>query len=625
MRIVVIDFETFFTNVKDARGIPYSLTHHSTESYVRHEWFEAHGAAIKWNKDTPARWYDERQLREVLKSEDWSDVFLLSHHANFDHLILSHHYSVAPRMSGCTLSMARLLLGNHISVSLDSVRQQFGLPVKRTPYHLFKGKRWRELSDEIRQQVADGACDEVESIWTLFGILSKQFPSEEYSVVDTTIKMFTQPVLRADTELLAQIWEKEESDKSRRLADLGVSAIELQSSDRFADLIRAEGIEPETKEGPERKDGSRGIIYAFAKTDYFMEELLEHENPRVRALAEARIGQKSTLMQTRAETLGWMASRGYLCVYLRYAGAHTTRWSGGDKTNFQNFKKPDPDLPPDENPNIRDAILAPEGYVLIKPDCSQIECRLLNFVAGQHDVIERFRNGEDPYVNVASAFYGYPVNKRDHPTERQCGKVLELQAGYGSGGDKIRHTLRTKTKSKILLTPEEGIKARDAYRDTHTAVVDLWKQGGRMLARLAGGPPTTWGPCEVRNHRIVLPNKTELIYDTLEFHRPESEEETKTDWDREGWWRLRTRRGWTKMYGAKLVENLIQALARVVVSQAMLRVVQMGYRVVSMEHDSLWILIPEQNAEEHAERCRLELCRGVPWLPGLPLDAEVTQ
>jgi DNA polymerase len=591
---------------------------------VRHEWFEAHGAAIKWSRDAPARWYDERQLREVLKNEDWSDVMLVAHHMQFDGLILSHCYGVVPKHYGCTLSMARLLLGNHISVSLDSVRKQFGFPEKRTPYGLFKSKKWKELDDQTRTLVADGACDECESIWKLFGLLSKQFPAEEYQVVDTTLRMFVNPVLRADTELLATIWEKEEREKSIRLADLGVSAADLQSSERFAALLRHEGIEPETKEGGERKDGTRAIIYAFAKTDYFMEELLEHENPRVRALAEARIGQKSTLMQTRAETLGWMANRGPLCVYLRYAGAHTTRWSGGDKTNFQNFKKPDPDLPPDENPNIRDAILAPEGCVLIKPDCSQIECRLLNFVAGQDDVIERFRNGEDPYVNVASAFYGYPVNKHDHPTERQCGKVLELQAGYGSGGDKIRHTLRVKTKGKILLTPEEGIKARDVYRDTHLAVQDLWRQGGRMLARLAGGPPTTWGPCEVRNHRIILPNKIELIYDTLEFYRPESEEEIKTDWDREGWWRLRTRRGWTKMYGAKLVENLIQALARVVVSQAMNRVVQMGYRVVSMEHDSLWILIPEQNAKEHAERCRLEMCRDVPWLPGLPLDAEVT-
>jgi hypothetical protein len=332
MRIVVIDFESFFTDEKDARGVPYTLSRMTTENYVRHAWFEAHGAAIKWGKDCDARWYDERQLREVLKNEDWSDVMLVAYHMQFDGLILSHCYSVVPRLYGCALAMARLLLGNHISVSLDSVRQQFNLPAKRTPYNLFKGKHWRELDYNTQRLVAEGACDEVESIWTLFGLLSKRFPTEEYQVIDTTVRMFTQPVLRADTALLAQIWEREENEKSTRLADLGVCAAELQSADRFAELLRDEGVEPETKEGGARKDGSPPKqIYAFAKTDPFMEGLLENDDPRVRALAEARLGQKSTLMQTRAETLGWMASRGPLCVYLRYAGAHTTRWSGGDK------------------------------------------------------------------------------------------------------------------------------------------------------------------------------------------------------------------------------------------------------------------------------------------------------
>jgi len=596
---------------------------------VRHEWFEAHGAAIKWSKNTPARWYDERQLREVLKSEDWSDVFLLSHHANFDHLILSHHYSVAPRMSGCTLSMARLLLGNHISVSLDSVRQQFGLPVKRTPYHLFKGKHWRELSDEIRQQVADGACDEVESIWTLFGILSKQFPSEEYSVVDTTIKMFTQPVLRADTELLAAIWEREEREKSARLADLHVGAADLQSSDRFADLLRAEGIEPETKEGPERKDGSRGIIYAFAKTDYFMEKLLEHDNPRVRALAEARIGQKSTLMQTRAETLGWMASRGPLCVYLHYAGAGTLRPSGGDGANWLNFKR---------GSDIRRAILAPEGYMLAPADASQIECRCLHYLAGGPDepVIQKFRAKEDPYVDLASRFYKETVYKpkQDDPrkaemeAKRGMGKQGRLMCGYGAAGSQFKKTAHNGLYGPpVEISLEEANEFVALYREDNPSIcakgTGYWAQAGRMLARLAGGETVQWGPLAVRDHRIYLPNGCPLIYDTLEYHKWDGEEPCR-EFEREGWWRVKTKRGWKKMWGAKLVQNICEAVAGTIVKQAMSRITRKGYRVLNWPYDELLCLVPKENAEEHAERCRLELCRDVSWLPGLPLDAEVT-
>ncbi len=327
MRIVVIDFESFFS-----RADGYTLEKLSTEAYIRNAKFQAHGAAVKWSADIPARWYDERQLRHVLKEEDWSDTLLVSHHAQFDHFILSQHYGVHPRGFGCTLSMARLLLGNHISVSLDSVRKQYGLAAKITPYGKMDGRHWDEMDEATRTQVAEGSCDEVESIWRLFhkfiapeGLSSPGgFPLEELKTIDLTVRMFVEPRLVGDVDMLADLWESENKRKRNALDDLGVTAAELQSADKFAKLLEAEDIDPETK------PGKRGDIYCFAKTDQFMRDLLEDDNPRVRALAEARLGQKSTLLQTRAATLGYMATRGPLPVYLRYAGAHTTRWSGGD-------------------------------------------------------------------------------------------------------------------------------------------------------------------------------------------------------------------------------------------------------------------------------------------------------
>lgn len=606
MKIITFDAETFFDTTTG-----YSLKSMSTESYIRDPRFKCHGAAIKWEESTLPQWYDESRLRYILAQENWNDTAILAHHAHFDLLILSHHYGIRPKFIFDTLSCARLLLGNHLSVGLDSLAKHFNLQAKNVPYKLFDGKHWQDLSRDVQEQITLGCCHDVDLTWQLFKILGKDMPTEEFEVIDQTVRMFTEPVLRADVDLLGKIWMKEDVAKRDRLKRLGISADDLQSADRFAELLRAEGIEPERKAGKSKEDGTPRLIYCFAKTDPFMEELLESEDDRVRTLAEARIGEKSTLLQTRAETLGYMAQRGSLCVYLRMYGAHTTRWSGGDKTNFQNFKKPDPDLPTGE-PSIRDAILPPEGYILAKPDAAQIECRLLNFIAGQWDVIERFRNHEDPYVNVASRFYGYPVNRKDHPTERQVGKVLELQAGYGSGGPKIAATLRT--RAGIILEPHKALEARDAYRDTHPAVVDLWKAGGRMLSRLAGGPPTAWGPTEVRDGRIYLPNGCPLDYRTLEYFRdPEGDQ----------YWRLKTRHGWTKMYGAKLVENLIQALARVIISQAFIRIVRMGYRVVGMEHDSLWILIPQDGKEQwHLNRCAAEIKREPSWLPGIPLDCD---
>jgi hypothetical protein len=229
-------------------------------------------------------------------------------------------------------------------------------------------------------------------------------------------------------------------------------------------------------------------------------------------------------------------------------------------------------------------------------------------------VIDRFRKGEDPYVNVASQYYGYKVNKKDHPTERRVGKVLELQAGYGSGGPKIAATLRV--KAGIILTPEEEPKARDAYRSTHTAVVRLWAEGGRMLSRLAGGPPVVWGPTSVREGRIYLPNGCPLDYRTLEYHKDEEKGDS--------YWRLRTRHGWMKLYGALLVQNVVQGLARVVISQAMIRIARLGYRIVGTEHDSLWVLVPQDGHEpEHMQVIKQEMIRTPSWLPGIPLDCDI--
>lgn len=615
MRAVVFDLECFY-DPKNRRGDPkpYTLSAMTTESFVRDPRWDIHGAAIKWSVSTSATWYDPRELAYILKEEDWSDTFLISHHSNFDHLALSHHYDVHPKMSGCTMSMARLLLGNHIGVSLDSVRSQFGFPQKITPYELMEGQYWRDMNQSTRNQVAAGAVDEVESIWKLFGILMQQgFPTEELEIVDSTIKMFSEPELIGDNAIFAKVWQDESARKQAMLDHLGVTAQELGSNERFISLLLARGIEPEYKPGKPNSDGSEKLIPAFAKTDPFMEELLQNEDDEIRALAEARLGTKSTLLQTRAETLGWMASRGPLCVYLRYAGALTSRWSGGDDTNFQNWTN---------GSEINSAVVAPDGWLIAEPDASQIECRLLNFCAGQWDKVEEFRQGMDPYIGVASAFYKKPINKKDHPDERQLGKIVELQAGYMSGGNKIRSTVRVKSKGKLLLTPAQGVEARDAYRGTHPAVVEYWNEAGRVIIRMANWESFPWGPFRVwcdqstGKRRIILPNGIQLVYDTLNYF---SDPETG---DR--YWRLKTRKGWVKIYSGKLVENVIQALARVVVSQALLRLKKLGYRCKNTKHDSLWLLVPKHDGKlgEHKATILAEMSRTPEWLPGVPLAAE---
>ncbi|MFA5897737.1 MAG: hypothetical protein WC829_01360 [Hyphomicrobium sp.] len=520
--------------------------------------------------------------------------------------------------------MARLLLGNHISVSLDSVRKQFDLPAKITPYNLFKGKRWHELDRATQTQVGDGACDEVESIWKLFNILGKDFPREEFDVVDSTVKMFTEPVLRGDVELLGKIWMDEATKKQSNMASLNVSEADLQSADRFAALLRDEGVEPEMKEGKNKQ------IYCFAKTDPFMRDLLESENDRIRTLAEARLGAKSTIMQTRAETLGWMARRGPLTVYLNYAGAGTLRPSGGDGSNFLNLKRSSP---------IRPALKAPEGYLLGPIDASQIECRVLHYLAGGPDepVIQKFRNDEDPYVDIATQYYNEPIykpkandpRKTEMESKRGLGKQARLMCGYGSGPPKFRSSAKNGLYGPPIDIPlEEAMRFVRLYREQNPSVcahqTGYWSICNfRMLPALAAGRAEQFGPLTIKDHRIFLPNGAMMIYDTLEWHIPAPDEENVREFERDGFWRLKTRAGWKKMWGAKLTQNICEAVSRVIVSQAMIRIKQMGFRTLNWPYDELLLLFPNDGrAEENMERCRQEMIREVPWLPGLPLDAE---
>ena len=379
---------------------------------------------------------------------------------------------------------------------------------------------------------------------------------KNYEVIDTVIRMFVDPVLQADVPMLGKLWTDERDAKLRRMAALGLADdTSLQSADKFAALLEAEGIEVEYKNGKKKQ------IPCFAKNDEFMQELLEHPNERIRTLAEARIGAKSTLLQTRAETLGFMARRGPLCVYLRHAGAGTLRPSGGDGANWLNFKR---------GSAIRRAILAPDGYLLAPVDSSQIEFRVGAYLAGQTDVIEQLRAGEDPYVDIASEFYQEKIYKpaKDDPRrlemeqKRGAGKQAKLMCQYGAAGKQFQKTARAGLYGPpIDMAIEDANRFVKLYRDMSPAMcaknTGYWAQAERMLARLAGGPPIEWGPLTVKDHKIYLPSGQYMVYDSLEYHRPDEDEEIR-DFEADGYWRVRVKSGWKKMWGAKLTQNICE-------------------------------------------------------------------
>lgn len=592
--ILTLDFETYFDD-------EYTLKKLTTEHYVRDPRFEALGVGLRWGHSGQLEWTSHEYVARMLDAIDWDNTAVLMHHAHFDGLILSHHYGIKPRFIYDTLSMARLMLGNHLSVGLESLAGHYDLRGKTVPYEKFKGKHFGDLDDATRQLLAAGCLHDVSLTWDIFQRLAVGFPPEEYQVIDMTVRMFTEPQLIGDVDAFAKVWTFEQQRKRTLMGELAVDRTDLQSSERFASLLRAEGVEPETK------SGKNGPIFAFAKTDDFMQGLLEDDNERIRCLAEARLGLKSTLDQTRAERLGFMATRGPMPLYHSYCAAHTTRWGGGDKVNIQNLKR---------GSDLRKGLVAPAGYTVVKADKAQIECRILNYVAGETDVIERFEKGLDPYTGIASRFYGREITKSD-PAERGVGKQLELSCGYGAGAETIVRTAKRGTYGPpVQLTQAEGLAARDLYRSTHPGVVAYWKQASRHISAIAGCDGTIqWGPLTISTGKISLQG-IPILYPELHFHR---DEETG-----EEFWRYKTRKGWVKIYGGKLVENVVQFMSRVDMSQSLLRILaRTGIRPAQLEHDAAVWVVKDNLVEPFKEVVEVEMTRAPEWLSSIPLACEI--
>ncbi|MCJ5779134.1 DNA polymerase, partial [Klebsiella pneumoniae] len=167
-------------------------------------------------------------------------------------------------------------------------------------------------------------------------------------------------------------------------------------------------------------------------------DLLESDDEAIAALVEARLGLKSSILQSRIERFLSISRRGLLPVPLLYAGATPTRrWSGTDQINLQNLPRSKKGSP---SP-LRQAICAPPGYKLVAADLSQIELRANCWQSGQNDVLELLRTGGDTYADMATAVFGYPVHKDTHPNERFVGKTAVLGCGYQCGAAKFQHML----------------------------------------------------------------------------------------------------------------------------------------------------------------------------------------
>ena len=597
MDLITIDFETFYDQ-------DFLLSKITTEDYVRSDKFEVIGLAVKVNNN-PTEWASgtHEQINEWLQTFNWSDAMVVCHNTMFDGAILSWRFGVNPRVWADTLCMGRALHGIEVGGSLKAMAERYKVGVKGEEVIAAKGKRRADFTEAELDKYGDYCINDVELTYKLFHLMANGFPKKEFKLIDVTLRMFIEPVLGLDLNLLEQHLADIKETKEKLLDSVSVQREELMSNLKFAELLRGFGVEPPMKVSP--TTGKQTL--ALAKNDEEFKALAEHPDIRVQALVAARLGTKSTLEETRTQRFIDIANRGLLPVPIRYYAAHTGRFGGDDKINLQNL--------PSRGANggkLKKAIIAPEGHVIIDADSAQIEARVLAWLAEQEDLVAGFREGKDVYKKMASAIYSKPEDQITKD-ERFVGKTTILGAGYGMGALKFQMQLKT---FGFDIELEEARRIIDIYRRTNYDIVQLWQQAHNAIASMSRNETASLGRAGVikvydKSAGIVLPSGLIMRYDGLRFEQGEKGLE----------YSYKTRRGYTRIYGGKVIENVCQAIARCIIGEQMLRIAA-RYKVVLTVHDAIACVVPEDQTQEAVQFVE-ESMRWVPdWAAGLPVNCE---
>ena len=642
-RIIAVDFETRWDS-KD-----YTLSKMTTEEYIRDVRFKAFGCCFhEYGSDDPIVWVGERDLREYVDGVDWSRTAVLAHNAQFDVSILCWRYGIAPAFIFDTLSMARALRGVEVGNSLAKLAGDFGLPEKGGAVHNTNGLI--ELPPDVEFELAEYCKHDVFLCEEIFARLIEGYPAKELRLIDMTLRMYTNACLELDREMLIKALSEEGEKREGLLTKLGIEETALASNPKFAEVLVLMGVTPPTKVS--KTTGKEA--FAFAKNDALFQALLNGEREDVALLCEARLRVKSTTERTRAQRFLDISGRGPLPVPLSYYGAATGRWTAakGSAINMQNLKR---------GSFLRKAIMAPVGNQLVVGDLSQIEPRVLAWLADYEDMLDIFRSGSDAYAAFGAQMFGIPgLSKESHPDLRQSAKSALLGAGYGLGWasfasqllvgflgappvrydksfakklgvdatyidrfvgwdenvTKLREIPHTCTERELLIHCVAAKKIIDIYRSTAHPVVSFWDMCSKLMEKsLYGGEEVVYKCVTFRKEEIVLPSGMTLKYPNL---RNEYDKETK-------------QRNWvygeagvkpTKLYAGKITNNIVQGTARVVMTDGMLRV-DKKYPVVGTVHDELLCVVPDDEVEDAKGWVLEQMIAAPKYMPGIPLNSDV--
>ena len=639
-RILAVDFETSW-----GREVKLGFSCQTNEEYLRDPRFKAWG--LSWKEvgtDNKAVWVRRNGIQDWADSIDWTRTALVCQNTQFDGSILSWHYGVQPCFMFDTLSMGRALHGVEVGNSLKVLAERYGLPPKGDGLSPSENIL-DELPFDVEQTLADYCKHDTWLCEQIFLRMLPGYPSKELRLIDLTLRMYTRPLLVLDGTMLEPAIEEERQAREELLTRLGVEEAALASNDKFAAVLEGMGVEPPTKVS--KTTGEK--TFAFAKNDALFQAMMNSDNEAVALLCEARLMVKSTLQRTRAQRFLDISRRGPLPFPVNYYGAGTGRYtaSKGSQINLQNLKR---------GSFLRKAITAPEGHVLVVGDLSQIEPRVLAWLADYGTLLDIFKGGGDPYATFGSGMFNIPgMTKDSHPVERQSAKSALLGCGYQLGWASFAAQLLTGflgappkryTKAEarqlgvtsrdvdVFIGSEHLVKAMEAiphsctaqellihclaaqaiitrYRATAQPVVRLWELFQNLITHsLYKGNEYRHKCLTFRKEEIVLPNGMSLRYPDL---KPEGD-------GRRIQWTYADGKKRSKLYAGKITNNVVQGTARIVMTDGMLRI-DKRYPVAGTVHDEAIAVSPESEADDAKTWVLAQMTIEPSYLPGIPLSA----
>lgn len=688
---ITLDFETYYCKKSKyslaAKGMTY-------EKYIRDNKFEVIGLAVKvGNRNT--EWLSPHEIQDWINHVEvaygWENVRLIAQNAVFDASILGLKYNVYPGQIADTMLMSKAVQqwdGNSLDVITRQLRTKYGWICvqnndgstwvgsatgeneqlkqfavdKGTEVHDADGKHLCDFTDEAYDAYAQYCITDVDLTWSAYRFFLDYygFPEQEIDVMTTSIEMYTYPVMELDTKVLEEVKANVNQLREESLARAGVTLEEVRSDAKFAEALMKLGVEPPTKINTKGE-----VKYAFAKKDLEFLKLLEHEDEGVRELAQARFDNKSSQAVTRVEDFLSKAERGKLCVGIEYYGARTGRFGGfeGNLQNLNRNKVVGKDTPygrlvfykgkvdrfmklgsdgkvllaragwveNDEDElhevGLRDSVKAPKGKTLVVNDLSQIECRILAYTAHEQWVLDAFVAKKDIYKAQASKSFGVPYEEITK-SMRFVGKSQILGLGFQAGENGLRVVLGKRSEDFSSEELQGWVKS---YRASVPNIVAFWRKYKAVLRAMVQGMNVgidDKGILQLEGNCVVLPNGMKLVYRDIRCEKNENGFDQYIYWGRN----IRTKKpDWENTFEGRMVENAVQALARIVLTT------QMGWikaefrkrgwsrddaHLAMQVHDELIVCCREDIAEEALEIMQHYMAKPPYWAADLPLGSD---